>query len=179
MIAPTTSIAPSGEESVSLPLEANIPKECLPDVLDVFDKHASVLLRITIPFYYHVHDKNSILIIPAGDPPRMALYRSWEKFVARCPVKFVRKYPGQVPTTCMPKGGGLFHHCISIQSPHSTKKWSQMSRRKDQPPWTTAPLANSTSVKKSDVSAPAQPWTCHGLHESWQGRCRESFRIHG
>ena len=24
-----------------------------------------------------------------------------------------------------------------------------------------------------------QPWTCHGLHESWQGRCRESFRIHG
>ena len=25
----------------------------------------------------------------------------------------------------------------------------------------------------------AQPWTCHGLHESWQGRCRESFRIHG
>ena len=24
-----------------------------------------------------------------------------------------------------------------------------------------------------------QPWTCHGLDESWQGRCRESFRIHG
>ena len=24
-----------------------------------------------------------------------------------------------------------------------------------------------------------QPWTCHGLHESWQGRCQESFRIHG
>ena len=25
----------------------------------------------------------------------------------------------------------------------------------------------------------SQPWTCHGLHESWQGRCRESFRFHG
>ncbi|KAF8268121.1 hypothetical protein EI94DRAFT_1800879 [Lactarius quietus] len=66
----------SGEESVLLPLEVNILKEQLPDVLD-----------------YNVHDKNSILIIPVGDPSRLALYRSWEKFLARCPVKFVRKYP--------------------------------------------------------------------------------------
>ena len=158
--APTTVITPSGEESVSLPLEANIPKECLPDVLDVYDKHASALLRITIPFYYHVHDKNSILIIPAGDPPRVALYRSWEKFVARCPVKFVRKYPGHVPTTDIPttdtaKGEGPFHPCISIQSSHLTKR-SQVTSRTHRPPRTTgAPLANSISVEKSDVSAPA------------------------
>ena len=36
---------------------------------------------------------------------------------------------------------------------------------------TPGPVINQPSI--------VQPWTCHGLHESWQGRCRESFRIHG
>ena len=37
-------------------------------------------------------------------------------------------------------------------------------------------IMEDTSLKRGVIS---QPWTCHGLHESWQGRCRESFRIHG
>jgi hypothetical protein len=106
VIVPETELSTSGKEAVPLPLEGNVPKECLPDVLDVYDKNGSTLLRITIPYYYNVHDKNSILIIPAGDPPRMAQYYNYQKFLARYPVKFVRKYPCQVPTT--PKGEGMF-----------------------------------------------------------------------
>jgi hypothetical protein len=106
VITPEIVLPTSGEEHVPLPLEANIPKECLPEVLDVYDKNGSTLLRITIPYYYNVHDRNSILIIPAGDPPRMAQYYNYQKFLARYPVKFVRKYPGHIPTT--PKGEGMF-----------------------------------------------------------------------
>ena len=50
--------------------------------------------------------------------------------------------------------------------------------------WCTVALSHAqlwTSITPG-LSIPwieVQPWTCHGLHESWQGRCRESFRIHG
>ena len=89
----------SSEEHVPLPSEVNISRERLPDVLDVYDKDASALLRITIPRVYNVYHRNAKLIIPVGDPSREAEYRSWEKFLARNPVKFVRKYPVHDSTT--------------------------------------------------------------------------------
>ena len=39
--------------------------------------------------------------------------------------------------------------------------------------------ASQNQWQGNQKSFVVQPWTCHGLHESWQGRCRESFRIHG
>ncbi|KAH8985778.1 hypothetical protein EDB86DRAFT_2323457 [Lactarius hatsudake] len=81
------------EESTPLPLEVAVPKEHLPDVLDVYDKDAWVLLRPTIFSVYSAFDKDAALRISASDPARMAEYRNWEKFLACNPVRFVRKYP--------------------------------------------------------------------------------------
>lgn len=114
-------MTPSSEESVPLPFEVNIPKERLPDVLDVYDKHASALLRITIPLVYNVNNKNAMLIIPAGDPARLAEYRSWEKFLARRPIKFVRKYPVHGSTRL--NGEGIF-----ISAPPSSSHMQRLSK---------------------------------------------------
>ena len=42
-------------------------------------------------------------------------------------------------------------------------------------------LCNSMYVltRSQRGSEPSHIMMSHGLHESWQGRCRESFRIHG
>ncbi len=113
----SNEISSSDGESVPLPLEVAIPKERLPDVLDVYDKDA-------------------ILIVPAGDPTRMAEYRSWEKFLARGPVKFVRKYPVRIPTTL--EGEGMFIPALpsSPLYPH-TQRWL-VTCRKPRPTWTSA-----------------------------------------
>ncbi|KAH9029965.1 hypothetical protein EDB85DRAFT_1964782 [Lactarius pseudohatsudake] len=87
------------EESAPLPLEVAIPKEHLPDVLDVYDKDAWVLLRPTIFSVDSAFDKDVALRVSASDPARMAEYRNWEKFLACNPIRFVRKYPVRIPAT--------------------------------------------------------------------------------
>lgn len=76
----SNGISSSNEESVLLvPPEAVVPKECLPDVLDVYDEDT---LRSVI------HDKWV----------SSAEWRSWEKFLARTPVKYVRECPASIRT---------------------------------------------------------------------------------
>ena len=78
------------EETALPPLEADIPKDHLPDILHVCDKRALALLRITHSRY---GNKETPFMISAHDPERMAAFRNWEKFLARCHVQFVRKLP--------------------------------------------------------------------------------------
>ena len=68
----------SGNDTVPPPpLEGVIPEDHLPDILDVYD--TDTFRRVTLPDshipLYHVSD---------------AMWNSWEKFLARCPLKFVR-----------------------------------------------------------------------------------------
>ncbi|KAH8983756.1 hypothetical protein EDB92DRAFT_1557968 [Lactarius akahatsu] len=95
----SNEISSYDEESAHLPLEVAIPKEHLPDVLDVYDKDAWVLLRPRIFSVYSAFDKDVALRVSASDPARMAEYCNWEKFLAHNPVRFVRKYPVRIPTT--------------------------------------------------------------------------------
>jgi hypothetical protein len=135
----------------TLPLEVEIPKEHLPDILDVYDKHAFVLLRITIPRVYSVFHNDAILMIPAGDPARTAEYRSWAKFLARCPVKFVRKYPVRVPI----KDEGM-----SIPAPPSIRSSVPHTQR-----WLATAAAQSVNLilTRNDVLAPATTHTFSSL----------------
>ncbi|KAH9053335.1 hypothetical protein EDB87DRAFT_1581053 [Lactarius vividus] len=91
-------IPSSDEDSVPSPLEVTIPEESLPDVLDVYDKDAWVLLRPTIFDVYSALDKDAAHRISAGDSARMAEYHNWDRFVAHNPVRFVRKYPVRILT---------------------------------------------------------------------------------
>ena len=68
----------SGQETVPpLPLEVFIPDDHLPDILEVYD--TDTIRRVTLPElrlhgFYHTSD---------------AMWNSWEKFIARCYIKFV------------------------------------------------------------------------------------------
>ncbi len=106
----SNEISSSDEEFVPLPLEVIIPKERLPDVLDVYNKDSSAFLSVITPYAYSDFNKNkdALLRILSGDPARLAEYHSLEKFLARSPVKFVRKYPVCIPTTL--EGEGMFIH---------------------------------------------------------------------
>ena len=154
VITPARMMTSSSEEHVPLPSEVNISRERLPDVLDVYDKDASALLRITISRVYNVYHRNAKLIIPVGDPSREAEYRSWEKFLARNPVKFVRKYPVHDSTTLKDEDLLILH----LHRP-------LMSRgcRKPPQPCTNAQLASSISAN-DEISAPATTQRFFLLH---------------
>src|SRR5579859_2169312 len=85
------SFSDEHEEPKLLPLQVDIPKEHLPEVLDVYDKQALALFREPLP-------RGSFYTKKTIDENAMAKYRSWAKFVARWPIKYVRKYPVPVPT---------------------------------------------------------------------------------
>ncbi|KAI9431933.1 hypothetical protein H4582DRAFT_2001421 [Lactarius indigo] len=82
----SNGISSPGEESKLLPLDIVIPKERLPDVLDVYDNGTSPRI---------------ISRIISRNPTRLSqsMYRSLEKFLACGPVKYVRKYPKPISTT--------------------------------------------------------------------------------
>jgi hypothetical protein len=107
------------EEPMPLPLETDIPKELLPEVLHVYDKNASALLKNPAPPVYRVFQEDDVCMTPFIDIVRRAQYRNWVKFVARCPIKFVRKYPVPVLT----KDEGMFIPSPSIRSsvPHTQR----------------------------------------------------------
>jgi hypothetical protein len=84
-ITPTTisdevsSEESSDEEPVPLPLEVFIPEDHLPDVLEVYDTDTFRSASwYNIPSYKRMSD---------------AVWKSWAKFLARCPIKFVRESP--------------------------------------------------------------------------------------
>jgi hypothetical protein len=88
-----------------MPLHLQVdPKDRLPNALDVYDKDVRTFLE------YGIFDN----LKDDSDAKRMNVHRiqvgigsswcSWMKFVARYPIKFVRKYPICVPT----KDEGMF-----------------------------------------------------------------------
>jgi hypothetical protein len=104
------------EEPKLLPLEVDIPKEHLPEVLHVYDKE-SALLKDPAPPGYRIFQEDDVCMIPPINMVRRRQYRHWLKFLDRCPVKYVRKYPAPVPTK---DEGTSIPAPPSIRSPLST-----------------------------------------------------------
>jgi hypothetical protein len=94
VITPTTisnetpSSDKSDKETVPFPLAAVIPKERLPDVLDVYDN--DIFRRIGAKY------------------ARGAPVNGLEKFLASGPIRYVRKFPVRIPTTLRLQGEGIF-----------------------------------------------------------------------
>jgi hypothetical protein len=100
-----SSLESSDKETMPLPLEVFIPEDHLPDVLDVYD--TDTFLSATwyhVPYYKQISD---------------AVWKSWAKFLARCPIKFVRESP-RVRTYSM-----LKYRCILIPTPPSSPLYLQ------------------------------------------------------
>ena len=75
-----SDVVSSSKETVPLPLEVVVPKDHLPDILEVYD--TSTFRSATS---YNVPSSTKLM----SD----AVWNSWEKFLARCPIKFVRVHP--------------------------------------------------------------------------------------
>ena len=87
----SSEISSEDEETAPLPLEVDIPKERLPDIL---------LVNLPGVSFWH-------------DAPAAAVH-SMRKFMACNPVKYVRKYPVRIPTT-------LFKGKLYLSLHHSVK----------------------------------------------------------
>jgi hypothetical protein len=67
------------EETVPLPLEIDIPEDHLPDILEVYDTD---VIRSATSYK-----------VPSYKLKSRAVWNSWEKFLDRYPIKFVRESP--------------------------------------------------------------------------------------
>jgi hypothetical protein len=141
----------------ALPFDVDIPKEHLPEVLHVYDKDSSALCKnlVLSARVYHTFQEDGVRMISVEDivTRRMGERRNWEKFLARCPVKFIRKYPVPVPT----KDEGMFIPHLPPSGPlYTHAQW-----------WlaTAAQLVNSILARDNiSAHAPATTHTFSSLH---------------